>query len=88
MNPSPCQGLYDRSTPFAAAQQMRAAFPDGVEMIWQGIGHIVGEGRWDNEGSKSCLQWMDTYLLTGQLPIDGFTCHQTEKLLPSSSLPK
>eukprot|EP00913_Durusdinium_trenchii_P025723 g24139.t1 len=37
--------LYDRSTPFAAAQQMRAAFPDGVEMIWQGIGHIVGEGR-------------------------------------------
>eukprot|EP00438_Fugacium_kawagutii_P016141 Skav207697 [mRNA] locus=scaffold3057:214737:215585:- [translate_table: standard] len=72
--------LYDRATPHYCAKLMRAAFPDGVLMTWQGIGHAINPSFWDSEGFSSCLAAMRNYLLTGLLPPDGFTCHQTKLL--------
>ena len=69
--------LYDRTTPHYCAKLMRAAFPDGVLMTWQGIGHGINLAFWDRSGYLSCLEASGAYILTGILPPDGFTCHQT-----------
>ena len=76
--------LYDRATPFPAAQRMRAAFPDGALMTWQGTGHCVKASKFDPEGTKSCIDRMASYLKDGTLPTDGFTCHQTRKITVGS----
>jgi len=78
VSPLIINSLYDMSTPYSNAKLMRQGFPSGVLITWQGVGHCVGDADYDPEGVRSCMTRVTTYLLTGDLPPDGFVCHQTQ----------
>ncbi|KAG8468565.1 hypothetical protein KFE25_013648 [Diacronema lutheri] len=82
--------LNDPATTFAAAQDMKAFFPQGTLLTWQGFLHgfrIVDalpardaaasdELRFANGGYGAyvCTQLLKAYLVSGELPRDGTTC--------------
>lgn len=72
--------LYDGATPFENTEWMRASFPGSVLLTWQGIGHLTINADYDPEGVKRCTRKMDRYMTTGELPVDGDTCRQSEKI--------
>ncbi|CAK9047494.1 Serine protease Hip1 (Hydrolase important for pathogenesis 1) (Serine hydrolase Hip1) [Durusdinium trenchii] len=74
--------LYDPACSYTWSNRMRESLPNSVMMIWQGVGHCLGEGGdYPGSGMKPCLDRMASYWVTGELPIDGFTC-RTEEPVP------
>eukprot|EP00928_Gymnodinium_smaydae_P080328 TRINITY_DN6404_c0_g1_i1.p1 TRINITY_DN6404_c0_g1~~TRINITY_DN6404_c0_g1_i1.p1 ORF type:complete len:722 (-),score=96.68 TRINITY_DN6404_c0_g1_i1:126-2222(-) len=87
VSPFIINSLYDMSTPYSNAKLMRQGFPSGVLVTWQGVGHCVKDADFDEAGVKSCIERQTKYLLTGELPPDGFTCHQTQYINAGSVTP-
>lgn len=73
--------LFDRSTPYSSAKQMREVFPSAHLMTWQGTGHMVSYAAdsYDPEGVESCVERINDFMLNDVMPPEGFTCHQTRK---------
>ena len=59
---------------------MRSAFPGSSLLTWQGVGHCVSSADYDPEGVKRCTRKMAHYMITGERPIDGDTCRQTQRI--------
>jgi len=78
--------LYDMSTPYVTAKLMREGFPNGVLVTWQGVGHTVGHADYDPEGVASCMALVNRYLAIGEMPTDGFTCHQSRFIRAAPTL--
>ena len=73
--------LYDPSTGYTWSQKMHQAFPSGALLTWQGVGHTLesGDGVNDPAGAGACANKMYHYLLHGELPTNGITCHNEHK---------
>lgn len=77
--------LYDPSTGYSWSQEMHKAFPAGSMMTWQGVGHLItGHGDKtqlnDPVGFNNCTRKIQHYLLTGELPMNGYVCRNKMKL--------
>jgi hypothetical protein len=83
--------LHDAQTDYVGAQRVRASYPDGALMTWQGYGHcLVGDkllphsdqqSRQQNEiALKKCRGQAARYLSSGELPADGHICELEEPL--------
>ena len=66
---------YDPATPFYNAKRMRDKFPNGVLVTYQGGGHGVQP---TSPGGKYCKALVDNFLQTGQLPLDGTVCRESD----------
>jgi pimeloyl-ACP methyl ester carboxylesterase len=83
--------LHDPQTDYIGAQRMRAAYPDGALMTWQGYGHCLpGESsvpvssnltqKHNNLALKKCQKQVSRFLSSGELPQDGHVCTLEEPL--------
>lgn len=87
--------LHDQATDYSGSQQMRGMFPEGALMTWQGYGHCLQSSSSDPADSatqeendkelEKCNWYVYNYLLTGELPDDGYTCIMAEPLNLGSS---
>ena len=74
--------LYDSACSYTWSNHMRESLPNAVMMTWQGVGHcLLPQGSYPNSGMQPCLNRMEQYFMTGELPFDGFTC-RTEAPVP------
>jgi len=79
----------DSATPFKWTQQMKLAFPAGHLMSFQGYFHTFNSPfhmlskDQDRKGLFPCVQNLKHYVRTGELPLNGYTCHLTGYYNPS-----
>ena len=74
--------LYDSACSYTWSNYMRESLPNAVMMTWQGVGHcLLPQGSYPNSGMQPCLNRVEQYFMTGELPFDGFTC-RTEAPVP------
>jgi len=76
--------LHDAQTDYSGAQSMRAAYPRGALMTWQGYGHCLpshsfepGDNTTQIANTRSlrrCLGQVTRYMATDELPEDGHIC--------------
>jgi hypothetical protein len=77
--------LHDAQTDYTGAQKMRAAYPEGALMTWQGYGHCLpGESnvpagsnltkQQNDLALEKCKAQVTRYLSSGELPLDGHIC--------------
>jgi len=71
---------YDMATPVTQAMKVREALPDASFMLWQGVGHTIQGASYDPDGVAQCNIRKEKFWLTGELPVDGFTCRNSKKL--------
>eukprot|EP00439_Symbiodinium_sp_Y106_P073498 s73_g13.t2 len=74
--------LYDPACSYTWSNHMRESLPNAVMMTWQGVGHcLTPGGNYPNSGMQPCLDRLEQYWKTGELPFDGYTC-RTEAPVP------
>ena len=78
--------LYDGATPYVNSKRMRDTLPSTSLVTWQGVGHCVGNADYDPEGVKRCMDQVAKYFIEDELPIDGFTCRNSEKIVEEEHL--